>query len=241
MNTDTSNSDWKALYRIGGIAPLITVAFYLTQLLVILLSRVTYPTTPESWFALFQRSLLLGLIFLNALDVFSIAFLGLMFLALYVALRKSNPSLMLVAAFFSFLGIAVFVSARAEMVNATISLSNQYADAISEAQRLQLQAAGQAIMSITRATPETIGFLFIAIAGLITSVVILHSGIFGKLTAIVGILASMVTFANDIFVVMAPSVTGVLLPINGLLWLIWWLLISAGLLKLSRGNSKQPI
>ena len=241
MSTETSNSDWKPLYRAGGIAPLITVAFYLIQLLVILISGVTYPTTPESWFALFQRSTLLGLIFLNALDVFSIAILGLMFLALYVALRQSKPSLMLMAAFFAFLGIAVFVSARAELVAATISLSNQYQVATTVAQQSQLQAAGQAIMSITRATPETIGFLFMTVAGLITSMVILQSGIFVKLTAIVGILASIVTIANDIGIIVAPSAAGMLTYINGLLWLIWWLLISVGLLKLSSGNSKEQV
>jgi len=236
MSAETSNSAWKPLYRIGGIAPLITAALYLTQLLLIIVSGVAYPTTPESWFALFQRSTFLGLIFLNALDVFSIAILGLMFLALFVALRQNNPSLMLVAAFFVFLGIAVFVSARAEMVTATISLSHQYAAATTEAQRSQLQAAGQAILSITRATPETIGFLFIAFGSLIISFVMRHSDAFGRGVAYIGILGFVLTVANDLSIVTNSSVAAILLPINGLIWLIWWLLISLKLLRIGRST-----
>jgi hypothetical protein len=214
------------------------VAFYLIQVLVIVISGVTYPSTPESWFALFQRSTFLGLMFLNALDVFSIAILGLMFLALYVALRQGNPSLLLVAAFFAFLGIAVFVSARAELVTAAISLSDQYAAATTEAQRSQLLAAWQAIGSITRATPETIGFLFIALGSLIISVMMRHSDAFGKGVAILGILGFILTVANDLSIVTNLSAAAILLPINGLIWLIWWGLVSFKLLRLGRSTRR---
>ena len=67
---ETDFQNWKNLYLIGGIAPLITLTIYLIQLLVIIFSGVSYPTTPEGWFALFQNNTLLGLIFLNAFDVF---------------------------------------------------------------------------------------------------------------------------------------------------------------------------
>jgi hypothetical protein len=89
---DVADSNWKSLYRIGGVAPLIALAFYLTQMLVIAFGEA-YPATIEDWFSLFQRSKVLGLLYLNALDVFSIAFLGTMFLALYsVRLSRSVVS-----------------------------------------------------------------------------------------------------------------------------------------------------
>jgi hypothetical protein len=239
VNTKTGDPTWKTLYRIGGVAPLIVLVFYSSQFLVSF-SGETYPTTPEGWFALFQRSRILGLYFLNALDVLSIALLGTMFLALYVALKETHPSLMAIAAFLAFLGIAVFVSTRAAMVSATLSLSDQYAAATTEAQRSQILAAGRAIHAAGRATPETTGFFFTAIAGLIISIVLLRGGSFGRATAYVGILASLVTFANDMSIVLAPSLAAILMPINGLLWLIWWLLISYGLVKLGRNASKAP-
>jgi hypothetical protein len=234
VNTKTGDLCWKTLYRVGGVAPLIALVFYSSEFL-ISFSGETYPTTPEGWFALFQRSRILGLYFLNALDVLSIALLGTLFLALYVALKETNPSLMAIAAFLAFLGIAVFVSTRGAMVSATLSLSDQYAAATTEAQRSQILAAGRAIHAAGRATPETTGFVFLAIAGLIISIVTLRGGGFGRATPYVGILASLATFGDDISILLAPSLAVILMPINGLLWLIWWLLVSRGLFRLGRG------
>jgi hypothetical protein len=228
---------WRGLYRAGGTAPLVASVFYLSQFL-IFFSGEAYPTTPQGWFDLFQRNRILGLFFLNALDIISVSLLGVMFLALYVALRRTYPSSMAIGAFFAFLGIAVFVSARANMVAATLSLSETYATVTTEAQRSQLVAAGWAIQAPGRATPETIGFLFIAVAGMIASTVMLRSGTFSRLAAYVGISAGMMTLANDVSVVVAPSVAAVLMPINGLLWLVWWLMMSRGLLRLGRSASK---
>jgi hypothetical protein len=88
---ETANAKWKCLYRIGAVAPLVTLAFYLTQVLAIVFGELAgepYPTTASDWLSLFQSSKVLGLLYLNALDVFSIAILGVMFLALYVALTS---------------------------------------------------------------------------------------------------------------------------------------------------------
>jgi hypothetical protein len=205
-------------------------------LLTIIFSSEPYPVTPEDWFALFQRNPFLGLIFLNALDVFSIAILGLMFLALYIALQRVNPALMLVAIFFAFLGIAVFVSSRTDMVTATLALTEQYAAATTEAQSSQILAAGQAIMVLSRGTPETIGFFFIAIASLIISVVMLRSDPFRNYIGYLSILGFIITVINQICVIFAPSIAAILLPINGLIWLIWWILVGVRLIQLGKEN-----
>jgi hypothetical protein len=238
MSTRPTDPSWKSLYRIGGTAPLIAIAFYLSQFL-IFFSSETYPTALEGWFLLFQRNKVLGLFFLNTLDIFSIAFLGTMFLALYIALRQFSPSLITIAAFLSFLGVAIFCSTRAAAVSAMLSLSDQYAAATTEVQRAQILAAGQAVHAPIRATPETPGFFFIAVAGLIVSVVILQNKVFSKIAAYVGISASLFTFANDASIVIAPSLAAILMPINGLLWLVWWLLISRGLFELGQRVSKK--
>jgi hypothetical protein len=217
---------------------LIALAFYLSQFLTFL-SKETHPTTPEGWFELFQRSKVLGLFLLNALDVISITLLGLMFLALYVALRKAHPSIVAIAACLAFLGIAVFVSSRSEAVSATLSLSDRYVAARTEVERSQILAAGQAVHAPIRATPETAGFALVAVAGLILSVVMLQSQRFDQATAYVGISAGLVTLANNISIVLAPSLAAILMPINGLLWLIWWILVSHGLFKLAGASLVQ--
>ena len=42
------------------------------------------------------------------------------------------------------------------------------------------------------------------------------------------------TGADTVGLVVAPAIAPALMPINGLLWLVWWLLIGAGLLRLAR-------
>jgi hypothetical protein len=229
---ETVDSDWKNLYKAGGLAPLITLTFYLIQILAMVFGE-PFPTTITDWFSLFQRNKVLGLLYLNALDIFSIAILGVMFLALYVALRRVNESFMSIAALLAFIGIAVFIAPRVAMLS-VLPLSDQYAAATTEAQRATLLAAGEALNALGTATPETIGFLFMAVAGLIISLVILRGETFGKTTAYVGLLAGGVTFANHISVVMAPSIADILMPVNGLLWLVWWIMISRRLFQLGK-------
>jgi hypothetical protein len=231
---DTGNTNWKHLYRVGGLVPFVVLVLYSSQFLTFLFGE-TYPTTAEDWFMLFQRSKFLGFFMLNALDIFSIAIMGLMYLELYFALRESDQSRIAFAAFFAFLGIAVFVSTRAIAVSAIFSLSEQYAVANPEVPREHLLSAGQAILSISRATPETIGFLFLAISGLIISVVILKSEIFSNVIGYIGVLAFTFTLANDLSLLIAPALADIFMPINGFLWLAWWILIGFKLLKLA-GN-----
>lgn len=228
---------WKALYRAGGVTPIVTVAIYLAQMFVIIFGEMfgeSYPITVNDWFSLFQRNRIVALLYLNAFDVFSIALLGIMFLALYVALKRFDESYAAMAAFFSLLGVAIFVSVRADMGATVLSLSDQYAAATTEAQMDQLLATGQVINSLGRATPETVGFFFMAIAGLIFSIVILRSGTFNKAIAYVGILGSAVTFIHRMGMFIVPSVASVLMPLSGLLWLIWWILVGLGLIRLGR-------
>jgi hypothetical protein len=233
---DMENSAWKTLYRIGGIAPLVALGFYLVQIFILIFGE-PFPSTAEGWFSLLQRSKPLGLLYLNALDIFSIAFLGTMFLALYIVLRRVHESYMAIAAFFAFLGTSVFVAPRVAMLS-LLPLSDQYAAAATDAQRSQILSAAQALGSLGMPTPQTIGFLFMAIAVIIISAVMLRSNIFGKATAFAGILASVITFADDLSMVIAPSMAAVLMPVSGLLWILWWILISRRLLKLGSGTSE---
>lgn len=230
---------WKTLYRAGAVAPLITLVFYLSQF-VILIFGDPFPTTIEGWYALFERNKLLGLWYLNALDIVSWTLLGIMFLALYMALRRLRPSWMLIALYFSLLGVVVFVVPRVLTVS-VVTFSDLNAAATTEAQRTMYLTAGETLSQVSTATPQTLGFLFMTVAGLIISTVLLRSQSFGRSAAlgkaagVVGIIGFFVALANYITWIVAPSIAAVLMPINGLLWLIWWLMMSVGLFRLAKG------
>lgn len=225
-----TNSNQKTLFCIGGIAPMLTLVFYVSEFAFIRWDE--YPTSTEGWFLLFQKSKLLGLFYLNALDILSITLLGVMFLALYAALRKTIESVITVATFFSLLGVVAFVVPRIAMLS-LMTLSDQYAIATTEAVRMRLLAAGEALGSLGTATPQTAGFFFMSIGVLIISVVMLQGKTFNKVPAWFGIMASLVTFMDDISIVLAPTLSKPLMIASGLFWLPWWVMMGIGLLRLA--------
>jgi hypothetical protein len=230
---EKTDAVWKSLYTVGGVAPLVTLICYLSEFSLPIFGEA-YPTTAEGWFSLFQRSKLLGLWYLNALDIISIAFLGVMFLALYMALKRGSESAMAIAALFSLTGVAVFIATRSELVAVSLGLSDRYAAAATDAQKAPIVAAWQAVSAIGQPTPQTAGFLLMAVAVLIISIVMLRGAIFGKATAWVGLLAGIVTILDDICVGFVPALAIPLMGLCGILWIVWWILISIRLLRMGR-------
>lgn len=226
--------NWKSLYYAGGVAPLVTLVFYLSELLFIPWDN--YPTSIEAWFALFQRSKLLGLFYLNALDIISVALLGVMFLALYVVLRKTHAASMIIATFFGLLGVGVFVGLRVAMLS-VLQLSDRYAVAVTEAERIRLLAAGETLGALGTPTLQTVGFLFTAIAVFIISVVMLQGRDFNKTTAWLGIGASVLTLADYVSLIVVPSLATPLMIVSGLLWMLWWVMIGLGLFRLAQSKT----
>jgi hypothetical protein len=230
------DAKWKPLYRAGALAPLLALLFYLIEFSLLIFGE-PYPANIEGWYALVQRSKLLALWYLNALDILSFALLGIMFLALYVALRRVRPAWVLIALYFALLGVVVFMVPRTLHLS-LLPLSDLYATATTEAQRTLYLAAGEALSQVSSATPQTLGFLLMAAAGLIISLVVLQSGqqrlLIGRAAAYVGIVGFVAALANYVTRLLAPDVAAMIMPVNGLLWFVWWILVSIGLFRLAR-------
>ena len=235
------NNKWRTLYRTGALAPLIALAFYLVEFGLLIVGE-PYPGDIAAWYALVQRSKLLALWYLNALDILSFVLLGIMFLALYVALRRVHPAGMLIALYFALLGVAVFIVPRTLHLS-LLPLSDLHAAATSEAQRTLYLAAGEALSQVSSATPQTLGFLLMAAAGLIISVVVLRSGQqrlpIGRAAAYVGLVGFVAALANYLTRLLAPDIAAMIMPVNGLLWFAWWLMVSVGLFRLAVAPSDQ--
>jgi len=252
-NAETSGSDWKSLYRIGGVAALISGIFFRRNIAaeIGLFSEYKPPVTVSNWFVLLQSNRLLGLSYLNIFDIVNYALVGLMFLALYAVLRRTNKSYMAIATILSFLGIAVYFASNTAL--SMLSLSEQYAAATTDTQRTILLAAGEAMLAINRfsspgAHPGTGGYVslfLIAIAGMITSVVMLRSDVFNRATAYVGILASAFDLAYCIAFAFMPTVDSELLavifiPAAGLFLMIWHIMVGWKLYQLGKDTPPNP-
>lgn len=244
-NAKTSGSDWKSLYRVGGLAALIAGALFRRNLAaeIGLFSKHKPPITVDNWFELLQSNQLLGLSYLNIFDTVNYALVGLMFLALYTVLKRANKSFMAIATTLGFIGIAVYFASNTAL--SMLSLSEQYTTATTEAQRTILLAAGQAMLAINRfsgpgAYPGTGGYislLLISVAGMITSFVMLRSDLFNRATTYVGILASTFDLVYCLAFVFLPTADSELLaiifiPAAGLFLMIWHIMVGWRLYQL---------
>jgi hypothetical protein len=251
-NARTVDLDYKSLYKVGSVAALIAAVIFRRNLdaeWMLLrgaglfhVGPATPPDTVLEWFALLQQYRVLGLTLLNFFDLVNYALVGLIFLALYAALRQVHRSLMTLAAVLSFLGIAIYFASNQAF--SMLSLSNQYAAATIESQKAMYLAAGQAVLAIhnnNQGMGLYMSLLLVSIAGLIIASVMLRSKIFSRGTAYVGILANVFGLGYYLVLGIAPAWVFIPLSLSAPFLLIWYLLIGRQLWKISSqpaGSSK---
>ncbi|NJO84463.1 MAG: hypothetical protein HC828_17955 [Blastochloris sp.] len=233
---------WQSLYRIGGVAALITAALSVTGIVTFVVWPPPPPdTTVTDWFALFQRNWLLGMLSLDLLMLLAYLANIPLILALAVALRRTGQSLAALALALGLVAIATyFASSR---VFEMLALSRQYAAAATDAQREMLVAAGQSMLTTYlgpfggpvalagwsyQGTAFSISFALWCMAGALISIVMLRDAGFGKVTGGVGIVGFVVTLGLFL------PVVGVFLSLVGLVvQLVWYVLSARGLLRLA--------
>jgi hypothetical protein len=245
-----ADPSWKLLYKTGAAAALIAVLFFRRNFAAELVAfrgfgivdvPATHPSSAVGWFELLQENRLVALGLFEVKDIVNYALVGLVFLALYGALRWTNKSAMVIATTFSFVGIAVYFASNQAFSMA--SLSNQYAAATTDAQRSMFLAAGEALLAINnpgviyQGTGIYLSLFLVLLAGMIISFVMLQSSVFSKATAYVGILANGLALGRFIVLAFAPALYGVPTVISAPFRVLWMILIAVGLLRLGRGKS----
>ncbi|MBU0490612.1 MAG: DUF4386 family protein [Chloroflexi bacterium] len=250
MSQSAQNSGWRGLYIAGGAAILIAVVVFrrhfgveVALLMDMGIVGAKPPVSALDWFTLLQDNVVLGLILLDLFDIVNYVLVGLMFLALYGALRRANKSAMIVATTCDLVGVAVYLASNQAF--AMLALSNQYAAATTEAQRAMFLAAGEALLAIHNPGGIHLGLLLVALAGLIASLVMLQSsrrsGVFGKVTATTGIVANSLVLGYFIVMALAPAIAPLFPSISAPFRLIWYILIAWRLFQLARGvPEEQP-
>ncbi|MBN1890787.1 MAG: DUF4386 family protein [Thermoflexales bacterium] len=239
-NAETVDSTYQNLYKIGGVAALIAAALVLGD--VVVLAIYPQPNTISDWFMLFPSNSIVGLVDFWGLEVPMYLMFIMMFLALYMVLRKINQSLMVIALTFALLGIGVFLATNNPY--SMLSLSNQYATATTDAERSMILAAGQALLSNTNQRAVggfNMGLFLVSAAGLMVSSVMLQSTYFSRSTAFVGILAHGLSLADYLRQALTSSAIVALLVIlpNALFLVIWYVLVGRRLYQLGHAERKM--
>jgi hypothetical protein len=244
-----SEGTWKVLYIVGGVAALTAVVVFRRNLAVELMTfnglglftmPDAWPNTAVDWFAQFQEDRFIGLVLFNLIDLVNYILVGLIFLALYGALRKTHKWTMFIATSLGFVGITIFLVTNRAF--AMLSLSERYAAATTAAQKAEFLDAGEAILAIDnpgavyQGTGYYLGLLLVILAGLIISIVMLRSNIFSKATAYAGIVANALILGFFLTLVFTPYIRWLFPTISAPFRLIWYILIALTLFKLGRGS-----
>ena len=242
---------WKIIYIAGGVATLLVVLIFRRYWSAELIAFNGFgifeipdplPGNALAWFALLQKDPFVGLSLLNLFDLINFALVGLIFVALYAALKNVNKSLMLMTITTGLVGVAVYLSSNQALE--MFFLSQQYAEVTTEAQRSILLTAGDVLLVTNhpeapyQATGIHLGLILVLIAGLLISIVMWQSDIFGKVVAVCGILANGFALLLFFTLVFAPAISWIPPTIAAPFRMIWYVLIAIKLFKLAKAEVK---
>ena len=191
--SNRSEGGWKALYITGGIAALAAVFVFRRNWGVELMTfsgfgifdvPETWPVTALEWFELLQNDSNIGLSLLGLYDLIEYALVGLIFLALYGALRRSHRGALLFALTCGLVGITVYLNSSPAFD--MFALSERHAAATSAAEQSLFLASGEALLAHNNpagpyhGTGYYTSLFLVLVAGLVFSIVMLQSDVFGK-------------------------------------------------------------
>lgn len=240
---EESRSDWKPLYRLGGMAALLAAVLFRRNIgaeVSLFTGVYAVPGNSEEWFALLQDKPLFGLATLGAFDLANYLLVGLMFVVLAVYLGKDRRSLIAVALASGMVGVCLNFLVNNSLT--MLSLSQLYAVTESTVERAEFLTAGQTLLTLNNTSlgmPSTgiyLGILFVALASLLFSRLLFRAH---KATGVVGIIASGLDLAYCLLIFFLPPTfpTYLLLAAAGLFWMIWHFLV--GIVLIKAGRAKQ--
>ena len=222
---------WHALYRVAAAAALITVVIFLYQIVAYFVWPP--PSTVSGHFTLLQAHRWVGLVSLDFLIVVDEVLFIPVCLALYLTLRRVDPSLTLLGTAFCVVSLLCYVIATPALN--MLYLSQRHAGATSAAEREQLLAAGQAVLSFWQGTPYQVGYIVGSLGMILVSWVMLSSKSYGKAAGYTGIVANLVAF-----LLYVPKL-GVFLSILSVVGLqVWYVMIARVLWRLAKEDAVTP-
>ncbi|HSP08745.1 MAG TPA: DUF4386 family protein [Candidatus Dormibacteraeota bacterium] len=234
---DVSSPDpsWSGLYLAGSVSALLFVVLNIAAIVILAI----VPPAPSSggvatlqWIASNKTAYTLELILFVAPNVLAMV----VFLALYMALKHVNKSFAAIAALIAIASevTAPAINSSPQSLNAAlILLSNQYAAATADAQRLAFATAAESLIATTNAV--TFAGIMLEVGILIISVVMLK-GVFPKGVAYLGIATGVV----GIFSEALRPVIGFAYIVFFVLEVIWLIAVGWRLHRLGSSGSREP-
>lgn len=221
---------WRGIFKISAI----TISMGVIVMILAVSAFFIWPYLPgfkstAEIFLFIQNDKLGGLM---ALDFFlligNLLAIGSL-IGIYVILKQVNQSLALLAFILGIIAVIAILPARP--ILEVFYLSDSYATATTDAERSHYLAAGEALLMLFNGTAWAINYIFGAVSGMISSLLMLRSTVFGKATAYIGIITSTVAVLSIIgFIVPIIAMVLAMLAMPG--YIIWNLLVAIKFFKL---------
>lgn len=223
---------WSGLYWAAGVAAFLLIVYALATMVQLVVLGGS-PTTAADAFSLLHNHRIVGLLRLDLPTVCVMPLYYLLFLGLLAALWRTDRAIATLSTALAFVGVTLVLATPTGL--SMMWLSEKYAAATTEAARLQLLAAGEALLAtdVWHGTGAIIGGILLQSAAVLISVVMLRSNVFGKPTAYLGILMHGFDLAHIVLGLFLPVAGVVFMAIAGPFYPIWLFLVGRRLLKLA--------
>jgi len=230
---DTNN--WKSLYKMCGWAAWILLIYSLATM-AILLGLGGPPTTAQGILDMLRQNRLVGLLRLDALTTLLMPLYYLLFLGLYIALRKTQAMGATLMLLLGCTGLTLFLAAPSFV--SWMALSDKFAVATDDARKTLLLAAGETILAtdLWHSSSAFVGGLLLQTSTLLISLVMLRGTTFRKSTAWVGVVTHGLDLAHIPFLLFIPPIGEFLLMIGGTLYLAWFPLLAWDFFQLAQSQ-----
>lgn len=235
-----SASSRSTLYSLGGVAAWLKLGVLLAYMVVAAVYGPR-PTSATEFFAYQQESTLKALLTGDFLFLVMFAMYLVTFPALFIALRRINPTGALLATLATI--VAVTLGFANESTLAMLHLGEQYANATTTAQQAPYLAAGEAVMAAgwwTSSASYMTGILLQG-GGVIISLIMWRSPAFSKLTAASGLLGNGLDLIQHVIHPFAPMLSETIKLGMGIFYLIWFPMLGRDLLRLGRENRHSQL
>jgi hypothetical protein len=196
----------------------------------------TGAASPLSWFAFLHSHRAVGLLLLNAFDLIDYVLVAFAYFGIYSILRQARRESMQLAIGLTVLGLSAYLVSN-QAFNLVFP-SDRYTAASDPNARSMILSAGQTALTLN--DPTTFGtglfwsYIALYLAGLLISLAMLQTRVFGKWTASFGIAANVFGLGYFFTSAFAPSL-GIIpavgsAPCN----LVWYILTGLRLLRVAK-------
>lgn len=232
LRDDVSPSSYRApIYRLGAIAA--ALGALLTPISVGIFAAFPPPAYDEGaskWFAHIRDNPLLGLMSLDLPFLIVSVLMIFVMLALFIALIRVQPVAAIVGGVIYLVAVATYFGTNTSFE--LLSLSDRYADAATEIQRVLLLGAGEALLASFNSTAFHINYILAQMAGIVMGIAMLRAQLFSRTVAYLMVAGNL--FGFHIYV---PRIGLTLSAFSGVILWIWMIFVSRRLFQMARQSN----